>query len=573
MPALIAFGAGALTGALVLSLVCRRRVDEAREAQRAATAELLANVSHELRTPLTSVIGILAVLDDEVVELDPGERHELMALAGREAARLKHLVENVHSMSRVVRQVLQPEVVPIRLVDAITHNLRVFPAAERRTFVACDPEAIVAADPKLFDQILANLLQNAERYAPDGELEITCASDGPGKVKLLVSDDGPGIPPERREAVFDGVSSTKGLGLGLHLSRSLARAMGGDLRVVDPCRSGTTFELSLPASAEPPVDKPAFVADTVSELALSPRARILVDMATVLAERSLDRVVARLQGLYAELLGASRGVLLVRAPTGEFLPAGSFGGDVVDTTTPDDPLLREIAGTRAPVVVPSLDAIGARHWHDILGGDAALVTPVTVDDRIAGVLVVGWEDARRLPDVPGRQVAMALAELAGFAIQRHSLLADAAYERRLRASVMECLPIAISVFVGDPPRVVDWNARERALLGIADDVERPSDLEASQTKFHVRFADGTPLTGDNAPVVEAIRSGKSLGPFLLLVRRTDGTEIMTRTYCAPFHDEDGTVLGAVVTSEELDVVAPPRGSRLTRSGSPPTAPS
>ncbi len=126
-----------------------------------------------------------------------------------------------------------------------------------------------------------------------------------------------------------------------------------------------------------------------------------------------------------------------------------------------------------------------------------------------------------------------------------------AFERRLRVSVMEALPIAISVFAGDPPQVIDWNEQERRLLGLEDDSLRPVDLVESQKRFNVRFADGTPLDLDNAPATQAIRSGRSAGPFLLRVRRLDGTEVYTRTYCAPFFDEQGRVAGAVVTSEEV----------------------
>ena len=73
----------------------------------------------------------------------------------------------------------------------------------------------------------------------------------------------------------------------------------------------------------------------------------------------------------------------------------------------------------------------------------------------------------------------------------------------------------------------------------------------------MRFADGTPLSIDNAPVTTAIRPGKATGPFIMIVRRSDGSQIHTRTYCAPFSDGDG----AVVTSEPLDVaLAPEIGS-------------
>ena len=134
---------------------------------------------------------------------------------------------------------------------------------------------------------------------------------------------------------------------------------------------------------------------------------------------------------------------------------------------------------------------------------------------------------------------------------------DVVFERRLRESVLDELPIAVSVFAGDPPEVVDWNRKERELLGIDDDSLRPSDLDASQHLFNVRFADGTPLTVDNAPVTRSIRTGKATGPFILAIQRYDGSNVHTRTYCAPFFDSDGNVAGAVVTSEPMDFALSP----------------
>ena len=90
-----------------------------------------------------------------------------------------------------------------------------------------------------------------------------------------------------------------------------------------------------------------------------------------------------------------------------------------------------------------------------------------------------------------------------------SLAADVVYERKLRSSVMESLPLAISVYAGDPPRVVDWNRRERTMLGILDDSERPSDMVAGQQKFDIRFADGTPW------ILTTLRSPR---PSVLAVR-------------------------------------------------------
>jgi PAS domain-containing protein len=152
---------------------------------------------------------------------------------------------------------------------------------------------------------------------------------------------------------------------------------------------------------------------------------------------------------------------------------------------------------------------------------------------------------------------MALADLTAPAIVRAALSEDVVFERRLRASVIDELPIAVSIFAGDPPRVIDMNRKERELLQIDEDSVRPRELAASQHVFDVRFADGTALSVDNAPVTTAIRTGRATGPFILIVRRADGSQIHTRTYCAPFFGDDGTVAGAVVTSEPLDVALAP----------------
>ncbi|MDX1449170.1 MAG: hypothetical protein R3246_08925, partial [Acidimicrobiia bacterium] len=118
--------------------------------------------------------------------------------------------------------------------------------------------------------------------------------------------------------------------------------------------------------------------------------------------------------------------------------------------------------------------------------------------------------------------------------------------------VMDSLPIAISIFAGDPPRLIGQNRAEREMLRLGRPEDRPDRLIESQSRFQVRFEDGTPLTEENSPVLETIRTGDSAGPFQLRVTRTDGSEVRTRTYCAPVLDATGTVIGAVVTSEPID---------------------
>ncbi len=511
--------------------------------------QLIAHVSHELRTPLTSVIGLLELLAAPDNGLHPEETMELLGMANSEAQHMMHLVANLHSVSRLARHTLEPACQPVDLVALTERVLARFPDVGRRTFLPKGEPLAAWADPQLATQIIANLVQNTRRYAPEGEIEVAMER-ADGQVILSVADDGPGIDEDAVPGLFVAGASQKGLGIGLSLSRQLARAMGGDVVLTEPRRRGATFSIVLPAAQDAPEVLPK-MDHGQGTMALPPRSRLLVDMATVLSERSLDRTVAGLRKLYVDLLGAVGGMLLIPAGPDLYCSAGSFGDHRQDSESFSDPILSKVMRTARPFRIEQLDS-DDHEWGARVGGRAALLLPVLDLGVPVGVLAISWAREEDLPDRQGHEVAHALAQIAAFAIHRSNLVDDIAYERVLRASVMESLPIAISVFAGDPLRVVDWNRRERRMLGIADDMERPSDLDESQERYQVRFADGTPLTVENAPVTEAIRTGRSAGPFLLVLRRADGTEITTRTYCAPFFDDEGLVAGAVVTSEELD---------------------
>jgi len=415
----------------------------------------------------------------------------------------------------------------VNLPELVRQALDRVPTVEKRTFVDGDT-AVVLADPALLLQIVLNLLQNVDRYAPQGEVEIEFTADD-RSVSLAISDDGPGLEPEQG-SVFRGGSSDQGLGLGLPLSRQLARLMNGDLTVGSSRREGATLVLTLPATTEVPAPNLARSSDANPIVALSPRAKVIVDMAEALVERSLDRVVAGFSKLCSDLIGASSLMLAVPTPDGRFERASSFGSRAPFRAGDSEILHRTLQATE-PLVVASLTGAGDPDLADELGTDTAVLCPVRHHSDPVGVLVIGWPDPQAVPGPQGMSVATAVAELTAFALDRSALSRDAELERELRSSVMESLPIAISVFAGDPPRVVDWNERERTMLGLTDDIQRPSDLDVTQ----------------------AIRSGRSAGPFLLRVRRLDGTVTVTRTHCAPFTDAEGNPVGAVVTSEELDI--------------------
>jgi K+-sensing histidine kinase KdpD len=506
-------------------------------------------VAHELLTPLTAILGILELLVDDTVSLDPEETTELVGLARDDAKQMTFLIADLLVSYRLANERLHPQVGPVGLQEAVVSALANFPRILRRTFVSPSLQLAASADPNLLQQIITNLIQNVDRYAPSGEVEVTFGTTATD-VWIKISDDGSGIPIGERAGVFGGGRAGVGLGLGLGLSRALARAMGGDLECIEPLRSGATFKLTLPASSERVASVTANNALALldADRMLSPRARLLVDMTVALTERSLDRALAGMQTLCAALLKAETGVVLV-LEHGSFKRAGSFGSTGDAALSAEDRHLKWVVDNGRPNWVERLDE--GSQLTTLFGTGSALLMPIFQETTLIGIFALEWTQAVR-PSGPALEVASALARLAAFAIERASLAADVIYERQLRSSVMEFLPLAISVYVGDPPRLVDRNRRERMMLGIQNDDESPVDLIASQKKFNVRYIDGTPLDLDNAPVTWAIRNGQSSGPVMLRVRRADNSEVTVRMYCAPFFDDQGKVAGAVVSSEEMD---------------------
>jgi signal transduction histidine kinase len=124
------------------------------------------------------------------------------------------------------------------------------------TYVPCAPGLAVRADRQRLRQIVVNLLANAVKFTPAGGRVTLAGEAGAGGVHVRVADTGPGIPPEKRAAIFEPFVQVEqglarpyeGAGLGLAISRDLARGMGGDLTVESALGAGSTFTLSLRAA-------------------------------------------------------------------------------------------------------------------------------------------------------------------------------------------------------------------------------------------------------------------------------------------------------------------------------------
>ena len=239
------------------------------EAARGSERAFLLSVSHDLRTPLTSIRGYAEALADGTLDgEDPQARRRAADVIMSESRRLERLVRDLLDLSRLDSHQfsLHPQAVDAGLV--VRDAVEAFrPHADELgiALTVRDPSAMAAApvvadlDPERLGQIVANLVENALKYARRtvdvGVTRSASTSATPGTVTITVSDDGPGIPPAVADRVFerlytgrDGPGRSIGTGLGLAIVRELAATMGGTARV-DPTDAGTRFVVTVRSGA------------------------------------------------------------------------------------------------------------------------------------------------------------------------------------------------------------------------------------------------------------------------------------------------------------------------------------
>jgi len=226
------------------------------EADLARTA-LLNAVSHDLRTPIaTAKAAVSSLLSDDVAWSDEDQR-ELLHNAAAALDRLTNLVTNLLDLSRLQAGALSVTLVPIGMEDAVSRALKTVNRAERVELDVAPELPEVLADSGLLERAIANLVENALRYQPDGIPVRVAASAHGDTVELRIIDRGPGIPPADREQVFEpfqrlddhAVSTGAGVGLGLAIARGLVRAMHGTVDLDDTPGGGLSAVIALPVSS------------------------------------------------------------------------------------------------------------------------------------------------------------------------------------------------------------------------------------------------------------------------------------------------------------------------------------
>jgi K+-sensing histidine kinase KdpD len=223
----------------------------------ALRADFVSLVSHELRSPMASVIGSAQTLQLRWRELMPEQRESFLALIAHETSRLAALIGDVLDTSRIEAGTFSYSFVDVDLGELVRDSAA---AAERGQdevpvrAVVRDPLPQIRGDRDRLLQVLINLIDNAVKYSSPGDEVHVEAQTSNGRVVIEVRDQGPGIPPEHQQVIFEkfgrvqtGQTAKPGTGLGLFIARSIAEAHGGSLDVRShPEQDGTTFRLSLP---------------------------------------------------------------------------------------------------------------------------------------------------------------------------------------------------------------------------------------------------------------------------------------------------------------------------------------
>ncbi len=248
---------------IAIALERARLGDQTQRAQLEVKTErlrnaLLSSVSHDLRTPLAVIKGAVTALIDSS-DMSPARQRENLETISAEATRLNRLFRNLLDVTSLQAGTVRvrKEWQPLEEVIGVALNRLDEQLGSRMVEVRIEPDAALAPfDATLIEQVLMNLIENATKYAsPSLPIEIAVRRNA-REVEVGVSDRGPGVPDDQREAIFEkfhrATRNATGMGLGLTICRGIVSAHGGQISCTNREGGGATFEFTLPLEGEPP---------------------------------------------------------------------------------------------------------------------------------------------------------------------------------------------------------------------------------------------------------------------------------------------------------------------------------
>lgn len=228
-------------------------------AEESGRKEFVANVSHELKSPITSIRGFVEGMADGVIP--PEEHPKYLQLVAEESKRLSGLIADLLALSRLEQDDVYLDLRPFDMNEMLRRAVirRINDLDGKNLDVDCDfgdDPCPVNADPDRIEQVVVNLLDNAIKFTPtEGKITLQTRADGQ-KCTIIVADNGPAIPAEDREKIFDRFFTSdrahtagKGTGLGLPICQRILAMHGGEVRLLDT-EEGTAFAFMLPIASE-----------------------------------------------------------------------------------------------------------------------------------------------------------------------------------------------------------------------------------------------------------------------------------------------------------------------------------
>jgi signal transduction histidine kinase len=223
-------------------------------------SEFLATMSHELRSPLTSIRGGLDYL--RRTESAP-DRQNYLHIMDKNVSRLTHLVTDIFDITRIEAEKIDWNFAAADMAELVGEIVEIMgPLAQDRGLRLCvQPSGpmVALADVERIEQVIVNLTDNAIKYSPQGGVISFALQNEGGEIRIQVRDQGPGIPPGDREAIFKKFHTTPssgrgekpgGTGLGLAICSQIVRAHGGRIWAQDNEGGGSVFTFTLPAAQE-----------------------------------------------------------------------------------------------------------------------------------------------------------------------------------------------------------------------------------------------------------------------------------------------------------------------------------
>jgi PAS domain S-box-containing protein len=560
----------------------RRRAEQLAELDRAKTA-FFSNVSHEFRTPLTLM---LAPLHDALEDAEALDR-EHVELVHRNGLRLLKLVNALLDFSRLEAGRLRATFRPVDVGRITAELVGTFSDACKRAglelTVHCEELPGQAyLDPDLWERIVLNLVSNAFKVTPKGEIEVGLRAS-PGGFTLSVADTGPGIAPQEQARVFERfyrvqtthARSHEGAGIGLALVKELVEMHGGEITVQSAVGEGATFTVTVPLGREhlpsdQIIDEPVAVAPGIADLFAEEAMSWLPaqgddgsDRTEVPATGVPSMGRGRLDTSSSRVLIADDNPDLRRYLTRLLSPywhvdAVGNGADALRLARerPPDLLVTD-------VMMPELD--GLELLAELRDAVETRELPVIMLSARAGEeasiegLEAGADDYLPKP-FSGRELLARVRAHLELSLVRRQASQDMRAERLLLEQTLTQLPAGVIVAEAPSGRIVLSNQQVPEILGHPGiEPHRIEDYPA----FRRFTVDREPILAERGALVRAIRNGEVVHDEEVLYETGDGRWITLRVSAAPISDGAGRTVAGVVVFQDISERV--RGERLLAS--------